>query len=80
MCAISLQYDHNNAAAVKMLESMLASGLFSVCSSPASKTLSAEELNREMAQSEKDAQSGRLVDADTMRATMQSFVQERAGI
>ena len=77
MCAISLQYDQHNPAAVKMLDAILAAGLFTVSSAvPSPMTMS--ELNAEMDQSESQAKSGHVLSAEAMNARMNSFVQHLA--
>lgn len=76
MCAISLQYDQHNAAAVKMLEAIIAAGLFTVC--PTMEPFTKEQLNAEMDQVEADVTKGRLIDAQVAHQRMHDFVQKRA--
>ena len=76
MCAVSLQYDQHNAAAVKMLEAIIAAGLFTI--SPATIPFSKEQLDAEMNQVEDDLAYGRLVDAQVAHQHMHDLVQKHA--
>lgn len=78
MCAISLQYDQHNPAAIKMLDAILAAGLFTVCQQPTLGKFTMEELNRQMDQVESDAAQGRLIDATVAHQRMHEFVQKHA--
>jgi len=80
MCAISLQYDQHNPAAIKMLDAILEAGLFTICEQPALKKFTMEELNREMDQAELDAKLGHLTSASKMTEIMNSYVQEKIGL
>lgn len=76
MCAVSLQYDQRNAAAVKMLEAIIAAGLFTVC--PTIEPFSEEQLDAEMNQVEVDLANGRLIDAQVAHQRMHDLVQKHA--
>lgn len=78
MCAISLQYDQHNPAAIKMLDAILEAGLFTVCEHPTLKKFTMEELNRDMDKVELDFAQGRLVDQSVARQRRHEFVQKYA--
>ncbi len=78
MCAVSLQYDQHNAAAVKMLEAIIAAGLFTI--SPATEPFSREQLNAEIDQSEADVLNGRLISSEVMSTRMHNFLSQRASL
>lgn len=77
MCAISLQYDQHNTAAVKMLEAIIAAGLFTVTPDTMA-PMSIEDLNHEMDRAESDIRLGRVLSADSMSERMNQFVQKFA--
>ena len=76
MCAVSLQYDQHNAAAIKMLEAIIAAGLFTI--SPTIEPFSKEQLDAEIDLSELDVVKGHLISAETMSTKIQNFVSQHA--
>lgn len=78
MCAISLLYDQHNPAAVKMLEAILAAGLFTVCPAVPS-PMTMEELNAEMSKAEEEIKMGVTISEDDCRAQRHAFVQQLVG-
>lgn len=76
MCAVSLQYDRHNVAAVKMLDAILATGLFTIM--PTSESYTMKMIDTEMDKSESDARNGHFVSSAAMSRQMQSLLNKYA--
>lgn len=76
MCSISLQYDPNNPAAVKMLDAILSAGLFTISPLSSSQSMTMETINRELDKVESDATQGLLISSEAAHQRMSEYVQK----
>ncbi len=78
MSSISLQYDPNNPAAVKMLDAILSAGLFTISPHASCPSLTMEMIDKEFDQIEADVARGALISSDSAHQQMCEFVEKYA--